>query len=549
MIVLSLFVQAAKPNKVASPSTSVHLASKHSPSRHLAPRQVTSPVAEVPFTAQHEQQTDSSTKRLSQSIGTQTDFAADAGCSANPLTQMQGRHPLLSANPAQALAEGTRLLLATSRAAAGTMTRRQQALLGLHDSSVSAKAAPWTLLTQASMQLKLRTPVASTAIQTEDAVQSDVLPVSSMPAQPETNSCHVNRLVKASAQRVSQSYDAACSFTSITSAHRRTQAQSGPQHLTGCCQAAAQPAATASTFPKKQADLAVQAATKPAAGSAASSAAIPASCTVKTQVQQQTQASGAADPACTPQCLASVAGATENNSGMLPTRVSASSPQASLVGAASSPRPNTRSSNMQGGQASDSASDKAKTRDSGRAINTAAARASDRPKHVSSNRAKQVVKPPRRAVAPCPLHRLSPNSKFMFQEQRKPLPTLAPSLLRSLPPNSSCMLQPQGEPLSASVTPSDGQRQQTGQLLVTLDVALHVISAHVSTSSQNKSWPNVIPRCSKAQQRHPWEAVTACGKCVPNCLMQMLDSFSAPVNVYARVAISSHVSCMCRCTR
>ncbi len=472
MIVLSLCVQAAKPNKVASSRTSVRLASKHSPSRHLAPRRVASPVAQVPFTAQHEQQTDSSTKRLSQSIGTQTDFVGDAGCNVNHLTQMQGRHPSLSANPAQALAEGTRLLLATSRPAARTMTRRQQALVGLHDSSASAKAAPWTLLTQASMQLKLRTPVASTATQTEDAVQSDVLPVSSMAAQPETNSCHVNRLVKASAQSLSQSDDAAHSFTSITSGHRRSQAESGPQHLTGCCQAAAQPAATASNFPKKQADLAVQAANKPAAGSAASSAAIPASNVVKVQVQQQAQASGAADAACMPQRLASVAGATTNNPEMSPTRAFAGSPHASPAGAvASSPRPNTRFSNMQGGQASDSASDKAKNRDSGRAINTASARASDRPKHVSSNRAKQVVKPPRRAVATSPLHRLSPNSKFMFQEQRKPLPAVAPSLLRSLPPNSNHMSQPQGEPLAATMTPSDGQRQQTGQLLVTLNVA------------------------------------------------------------------------------
>lgn len=497
---LSLCVQAAKPNKVASSRTSVRLASKHSPSCNLAPRQIASPVAEVHCTAQHEQQTDSSTKRLSQSIGTQTDFAADAGCSANPLTQMQGRHPLLSANPAQALAEGTRLLLATSRAAAGTMTRRQQALVKLHDSSASAKAATWTLLTQASMQLKLRTPVASIATQTEDVLQSQMLPVSSMPAQPETNSCHrkhVTHLVKASAHDLSQSDDAAHSFTSITSAHRRPQAQAGPQHLAGCRPAAAQPAATASNFPKKQADLAVQAASRSAAGSAAFSAAIPASKAVEVRVQQQAKASGAVDAACMLQCLASVAGTTTNSSGMSPTRASAGSPRASPAGAvasgpqaspagavASSPRPHTRSSNVQGGQASESASDKAKNRDSGRAINTASTRASDRPKHVSSNRAKQVVKPPRRAVAPGPLHRSSPNSKFMFQEQRKPLPALVPSLLRSLSPNSNHMSQPRDEPLAACVTPSDGQTQHTGQLCTMLDVALHVISSHVSTSSQ-----------------------------------------------------------------
>lgn len=440
----------------------MRLASKHSPSCHLAPQQIASPVAGVPFTAQREQQTDSTTKRLSQSIGTQTDLNADAGCSANLVMQAHGRHPLLSADPAKALAEGTRLLLATSRAAAGTMTRRQHAMVGLRDSPAATKAAPWTLLTQASMQLKLRPPVATTSTQTEDALQSGVLPVSSMAAQPETNSCHrkhVNRLVKASAQGMSQSDDAAHSFPSITSAHRHTQAQSGPQHLTGCCQAAAQPAATASKCPKKQADPVVQAATKPAAGSAASSAAIPASNVVRVQVQQQAQASGAADAACMPRRLALLAGAITNSPGMSPTRGFAGSPQASPVGVvASSPKPNTRSSNMQAGQ------------DSDRAMNTASAMASDRPRHVKSERAKQVVKPSRKAVTTRPLHSLSPNARFMFHEQRKPLPALAPSLLRSLPSNSSCTLQPQGEPLSATVALLNGQRQQTGQLLDTIAV-------------------------------------------------------------------------------
>ena len=526
----------------------MRLASKPSPCRHLAPRRVASPVAQVPFTGQHEQQTDSSTKRLSQSTGTQTDFAADVDCSIKTLTQTQGRHPLLSANPAQALAEGTRLLLATSTAAAGTMTRRQQALVGLHDSSASGKAAPWTLLTQASMQLKLRTPVATTSTQTEDALQSDMLPVNSTAVQPETNSCHhkhVNRLVKASAQSLSQSDDAAHSVISIASAHRRSQAQLRPQHLTGSRQAAAQPAETASTFPKKQTDLAIQAATEPAAGSAASSAAIPASNVVKVQVQQQAQASGAADAACTPGRLALFAGASTNSPGMSPTGGFAGSPQASPIGAvASSPRPNTRSSNMQGGQASDSASDKAKNRDSGRAINTASARASDRPRHVSSNRAKQVVKPSRRAVASSPLHRLSPNSRFMFQEHRKPLPAAAPSLLRSLPPNSKCMLQPQGEPLSATTTPSEGRRQQTGQLLVMLNVALRVISAHVSTSSQSQCGPNFIPQCSKAQQRHCGKAVTACGKCVLNCHMQVWDLFQ-PLLTSMHACLALPMSAVC----
>ena len=549
MIVPSLCVQAAKPNKVASSRTSVRLASNHSPSCHLAPRRIASPVAQVPFTAQHEQQTDSSTKRLSQSIGTQTDFAADVDCSINPLTQTQGRHPLLSANPAQALAEGTRLLLATSTAAAGTMTRRQQALVGLHDSSASGKAAPWTLLTQASMQLKLRTPLATTSTQTEDALQSDVLPVNSMAAQPETNSCRhkqVNRLVKASAQSLSQSDDAAHSVISTSSGHRRSQAQSRPQHPTGSRQAAAQPAETASTSPMKQTDLAIQAATEPAAGSAASSAAIPASNVVEVQVQQQAQASGAADVACTPGRLAWFAGASTNSPGMSPTNGFAGSPQASPIGAvASSPRPNTRSSNMQGGQASDSASDdKAKNRDSARAINTASARASDRPMHVSSNRAKQVVKPPRRAVASSPLHRLSPNSRFMFQEQRKPLPAAAPSLLRSLPLNSNRMSQPQGEPLSATMTPSEGRRQQTGQLLVTLNVALHVISAHVSTSSRSQCGPNFIPQCSKPQQRHSGEAVTACGTCVLNCHMQVWDLFQ-PLLTSMHACLAMPMSAVC----
>ncbi len=547
------FVQAAKPTKVASSRTSVRLASKHSPSRHLAPRRIASPVAQVRFTAQHEQQTDSSTRRLSQSIGIQTDFAGDAGCSANPLMQTQGRHPLLSANPAKALAEGTRLLLATSRPAAGTMTRRQQALVGLHDSSASAKAAPWTLLTQASMQLKLRTPVATTATQTEDAVQSDVLPVSSMAAQPETNSCHckhVNRLMMASAHGLSQSDDAAHSFTSNTSAHRRSQTQSGPQHLTGCCQAAAQPAATASTFPKKQADPAVQAATKPAARSAASSAAIPASNAVKVQVQQQAQASAAADAACMPLCLASLGGAIANSPRMSPTRDFAGSPQACPARAvANSPRPQTRSSNMQRGQASDSASNKAKKRDSDRAMKIAAARASDRPMHVDSDRAKQVVKPPRRAIATSPLHSLSPNFRFMFQRQGEPLPALAPSLLRSLPPNSDLKSQPQGEPLSATVTPTDGQRKQTRELLVTLDVVLHDNYAHVFTSSAAFTRAHFH---SKTQQSST-QALQGRRDSMWQMRAQLahvnLGSFSAPVDVHARVSVYAYLSIMCRCTR
>ena len=99
-------------------------------------------------------------KSSSQDVGTQTDSPAESS-SCN----LHLEHPFLSANSAEALAEGTRLLMAAPR---GTFTQQHITQL-----SAGLRAAPWTLLTRSNIQLRLKPMVAATGTQTEDLHHRD----------------------------------------------------------------------------------------------------------------------------------------------------------------------------------------------------------------------------------------------------------------------------------------------------------------------------------------------------------------------------------------
>ena len=81
---------------------------------------------------------------------------------------------MLSAHPAKALAEGTRLLMAGPQ---GPVTRRQGLLADNVELPTTVKVVPWTLLTQSNIQLRLKPAVAAAGTQTEDACQTDELSV------------------------------------------------------------------------------------------------------------------------------------------------------------------------------------------------------------------------------------------------------------------------------------------------------------------------------------------------------------------------------------
>lgn len=121
-------------------------------------------VATIPAFIQQQHQEvlhESACKGTSQDVGTQTDCPSEASsCNLHP------EHPFRSAHPAEALAEGTRLLMATPD---GSVTRHQ------HTTQLSAglRAAPWTLLTQSNIQLRLKPLVAAAGTQTEDMRQSE----------------------------------------------------------------------------------------------------------------------------------------------------------------------------------------------------------------------------------------------------------------------------------------------------------------------------------------------------------------------------------------
>ena len=108
---------------------------------------------------------DSATNPKCQDIGTQTkdSFMSDFSC-------MAAKHLGASADPATALAEGTRLLMAASR---HLLTRHQHALTDNAQLTAAVQTAPWTLLTQSNIQLRLKPQVAAAGTQTEEVCQSD----------------------------------------------------------------------------------------------------------------------------------------------------------------------------------------------------------------------------------------------------------------------------------------------------------------------------------------------------------------------------------------
>ena len=97
----------------------------------------------------------------SQDVGTQTEFSSDSSSSNTPLG-----HPFTSA---QALAEGTRLLMAAPGATFSSHQHTMQLSPGL-------RTAPWTLLTQSNIRLRLKPPVAAAGTQTEPFSQSNEPP-------------------------------------------------------------------------------------------------------------------------------------------------------------------------------------------------------------------------------------------------------------------------------------------------------------------------------------------------------------------------------------
>lgn len=278
------------------------------------------------------------------------------------------------------------------------MTRHQRAQMTCSESSAAITAAPWTLLTQANMRLKLKPQVATTATQTEDPVQSLAAPASN--ENPQDGS------VDSSHQAKTSEITAANSITSDRDVHRCSQSQSEHRKVAHHGPAVAQQAASASKAPNNQTDSQTAVASRPAAGPAAETAATSVVNAGDDQALQQRQVAIAVNVAGRPSGMSLPARAATSRPQALPTRAASSRSQAeparavdsSLLGpSAGSPRPNTRSSSMKGGKAS--------------------YKASARAVHRGSDTIKPRLTSPRRAVAMQPLHSLSPNAKFMFQQQ------------------------------------------------------------------------------------------------------------------------------------
>lgn len=101
-------------------------------------------------------------KSASHDVSTQTDFPSESSSSKVPLL-----------TSAHALAEGTRLLMAAPGA---TCTSHQHAM----QIPAGFTIAPWTLLTQSNIQLRLKPTVAAAGTQTETCSQSDQPPASTV---------------------------------------------------------------------------------------------------------------------------------------------------------------------------------------------------------------------------------------------------------------------------------------------------------------------------------------------------------------------------------
>lgn len=100
-------------------------------------------------------------KSMSQDVGTQTSCPAEfSSCNLHP------EHPFTTAHLAEALAEGTRLLMAAPESTAPKRQQTTQLPAGI-------RATPWTLLTQSNIQLRLKPVVAMAGTQTEDMGLSD----------------------------------------------------------------------------------------------------------------------------------------------------------------------------------------------------------------------------------------------------------------------------------------------------------------------------------------------------------------------------------------
>ena len=447
-------VQATAATHVHSSRMSVRLANKRSPVHPVA--LPSSPVALS--NAQLTSQTDSTIKCQSQTIATQTDSAIDTV----PAIGDHVRGPLLRAASAEAAAEGTRLLLLGSP---GVLATSQQALKDNSESIAAIKTAPWMLLSQANMQLRLKPAVASTATQTEGTHQTGV-PLACSVAQADS------QVEQPTEKQLSESH-IACHVMSDGTAHRHRHNQSNQLDAQVCDKALAalsgtaagdssiethapvKPAGVRATAAGTSAEVLTPAGTHSGARAtdsstghleaAATNSGMKASTTASCgPLQQRTPAPLTRAAVGSPQTP--LAGAVASSPHAVPCGAAANCPQTSPPGGDASclqawpARPAavrllTRSSSIQAARISQPVIAQAckvsntVTPQQGKASDTAkslAGKASDAampqpgkasdPKKPQPGNVKPGMKSPRRAVAMSPWRVQSRNAHFMFQE-------------------------------------------------------------------------------------------------------------------------------------
>ena len=372
------------------------------------------------------------------------------------------RGPLLHAAPAEALAEGTRLLLLGSP---GVLARSQQALKDNSESLAAIKTAPWMLLNQANMQLRLKPAVASTATQTEGTHQTGV-PLACSVAQADSQ-------VEQPTEKQLSEPSIACHVMSDGTVHRhrhnqskQLDAQVGDKALAALSGTAAgdssiethapvKPAGARATAAGTSTEVLTPAGTHSGARAtdsstghleaAATKSGMKASTTASCRpLQQRTPAPLTRAAVGSPQTP--LAGAVASSPHAVPCGAAANCPQTSPPGVDASclqawpagpaaVRLLTRSSSMQAAQISQPVIAQAckvsntvkpqqgKTSDTAKSLAGQAsdaampqpAKASD-PKKPQPGKVKPGMKSPRRAVAMSPWQVQSRNAHFMFQE-------------------------------------------------------------------------------------------------------------------------------------
>ena len=163
MLVLGMLADCYQPEGGCLQGTQGRTAPRLTEKRPAAlteEREVSLPVAKQPASSQctHQLAMHKTPGKIeSQDVGTQTEFPSDSSSSNTPLEP--------SFTSAQALAEGTRLLMA---APGGTFPCHQHTM----QLSPGLRTAPWTLLTQSNIQLRLKPLLAAAGTQTEAFGQS-----------------------------------------------------------------------------------------------------------------------------------------------------------------------------------------------------------------------------------------------------------------------------------------------------------------------------------------------------------------------------------------